>query len=179
MKRFLSALVTLSALLAFLSVNPASPALAEEGTLKLSEQAVAPGGHIDVSGGGFDNDSGLSLSLQGDVVVDLGRLAADGKGSFSTNVAIPTDVATGRYSVTAAGVAPDNSARILTAPLVVSGDPNVDPDGQLPADDTSPLWIVLITAVVTALLVSGLWILVYRRRAVRPSADPLDESQLV
>jgi len=83
-----------------------------------------PGGPLTVTGQNFVPGESITLTLHSQGV-SLGSTAANGSGSFSTQVTVPTDTAPGGHTIVASGATGDSASTGITvviepAPLAPS-----------------------------------------------------------
>jgi hypothetical protein len=108
------------------------------GTLTVIPTTLTAGQAFTASGSGYAPSSPVTITFASDPVV-LANVTTNAVGSFTANLAVPTNATPGTHTVAASGKAPDNSARILTAtvtvvatgsgakPLVRTGPSNIGP----------------------------------------------------
>lgn len=97
------------------SPNPA-PEGGEADRVTLSEQSVAPGGSLTVSGGGFLAGERVSIELHSTPVV-LGLSTASADGSVTSRVTIPQDATAGEHRIVLRGL---ESGRVISQDIVVT-----------------------------------------------------------
>ena len=112
----------LVALVLALSAPAAGLAQYGSGALTLSVTSATTGQGFTATGSGYAPSSNVSLVFTSDPVA-LGTVTANASGAFTASVTVPADATVGQHTVTASGLAPDNSARILTAPITVVAKP--------------------------------------------------------
>jgi len=135
------------------------------GALTLSNYAPLPGETITVSGTGFMTDSDVHITIQSTPVA-LRTVTADGAGSFSTTVRVPSGYS-GSHEIVATGIAPDASVRVLASTIEVnsvtlSNPPTDAIAGSEAAIGTHPA--VTGFAIAGVLLVTALALVALRRR---------------
>ena len=87
--------------------------------LLLASGQVPAGGTVTVTGGGYQPESRVHLSLR-PAQDALGSVAAGQDGSFTDTVTIPSSASAGSYTVAAAGTGASGSPMTLTAELTVT-----------------------------------------------------------
>lgn len=99
----LLAVTALVALMSLRTVAKADPAYPPSAGCQLSTTSTSatPGGSIPLTGSGFPANATVTLTLHS-APTSLGSVATDGNGSFSTTVTIPSSVAPGTHTITAA-----------------------------------------------------------------------------
>ena len=97
--------------------QPYSPA----GAPSLSTASPAPGGAVEVSGGGFRSGSRVRVVIFSDPVV-LGTARANAAGEVAVDVAIPESFAAGsEHRIELQGVGPDGEVRVLSRRITLAG----------------------------------------------------------
>ena len=80
--------------------------------------SVVAGQSFTVTVTGFKAGSAVTFVLHS-AAANLGTFTANASGSVTASLTVPSGFAAGAHTLTASGVAPDGSARILSAPLTV------------------------------------------------------------
>lgn len=125
---------------------------------------IVEGGQLVVSGSGFHPTSNLTLALYS-TPQTLASITTDAAGSFRTTVTVPQG-SVGDHTVSAIGLAPNRSARVLEAPLKVVAR-SASPGDLARTGVQAALW----TAGGIVLVVSGL--VLVRTAALRRRILPL------
>lgn len=98
--------------------------------LVVSATVVHPGEPITVSGFGYAAHSTVIIDFHS-AAVFLGTATTDANGAFSTTVTIPTTAAPGNHTITATGINPDGTPRVLsvavTIPFTATGTASAAP----------------------------------------------------
>jgi len=105
--------------------EPAPPAIA------LAAAEVEQGGEITVSGTGFGAGEELRVVLNSDPI-DLGGVAADGDGAFSTTLTVPTSAPVGDHVITVGSASAPLRVLAAAAPPVDPVDPTDPVEPSLP-----------------------------------------------
>lgn len=179
---------TLGVVLAALSAFPASGAMAQGASecappsgrgpnyapaavcgLRSANSSAAPGGTVRIQGNGFQPNSALQLILRSDPVT-LGSTTSDALGEFNVVLTIPANTPPGNHTLSAEGINPSGSPRVLSMALVVAPAVAVSAAGTadaLPRTGTSS--VPLVVGAVLFLGV-GAFLLVAARKRRRPAA---------
>jgi LPXTG-motif cell wall-anchored protein len=136
--------------------GPASASYEPTGTVSVSNPAPAPGGALTVTGSGYAPLSQVTITI-GAAQTVLSTVMTTADGSFSTSVTIPATL-TGTQTLTATGLNPVGSTRVLAATLNVGGTP-------LPATGSDTTVLLVAGAVVVA-VGAGLVVTSRRRTSV-------------
>ncbi len=75
----------------------------------------ADGGSLTISGQNFLPDEAITLTLDGVIV---GSARANGSGSFSTSITIPSDTSPGKHSIIATGASGDSASTAITVEIL-------------------------------------------------------------
>ena len=132
---------------------------------------VSPGGTVTISGSGWQANSVVQITLFSHGQ-QLTTVRADGNGTFTTQVQIPSDVSPGQHTVRLSGTGQDGTQRSVDIRLQVQSDapredpPRADPpsDGQPPLARTGMSSGVGAAAGIGLLVAGGGALLVARRR---------------
>jgi hypothetical protein len=99
----------------------ASSPYAPAGAPTLSTTSPAPGGTVEVAGGGFRDGSRVRVVIFSEPVV-LGTARADAAGEVAIDVTIPESFAAGsEHRIELQGVDPDGEVRILSRRITLAG----------------------------------------------------------
>ncbi len=134
------------AVLALPLVAAAGPYTGDEVTV--SDPNPSPGSSVDVAASGFQPNSDVDILFRSTPTL-LASVTADAGGDVAATVTIPSD-ASGEHRIELVGVAPDGSARTVSATVTVSADGSTS-SGSLPSTGNSTVPIVYI-AILVALL---------------------------
>jgi hypothetical protein len=137
-------------------------------TIALSNSSVAPGGTMNVSGGGFAGGEKVDVIVASDPVT-VGSPVADDSGIVSLSFTLPSSIGPGQHSVTLRG---QSSEVTIASPFTVTG-------GQAAATTTPPTTVAIVrtgsatsdrTMVAGALVMIGgaLMVSTRQRRIVYP-----------
>jgi hypothetical protein len=97
--------------------QPYSPA----GAPSLSTGSPAPGGAVEVAGGGFRSGSRVRVVIFSDPVV-LGTARANAAGEVAIDVTVPESFAAGsEHRIELQGVGPDGEVRVLSRRITLAG----------------------------------------------------------
>ena len=119
MRRFLAAAAAL--LLLGLGSQTVLAQYQPNGTLTLSSGSADPGSEVTVSGTGFAPGSPVQIIIES-ASLQLATVTTDSSGAFSNTVTIPATLA-GVHTISAIGVDPGGSLRVLSSPITVSAAP--------------------------------------------------------
>jgi len=155
LRSFLRPVLAAACLLAVAS--PAAASYEPTGTVTVSHTAPAPGAAITVTGSGYAPLSQVTITI-GTAQTVLSTVMTTADGSFSTSVTIPASLA-GSQTLSATGLNPVGSTRVLAATLNVGGTP-------LPATGSDTTVLLVAGAVVVA-VGAGLVVTSRRRTPVR------------
>lgn len=125
-------------------------------TVSTSDQSVAPGAGVTITGSGFPASSSVQLTMQSGAAV--GTVQTDSQGSFSTHVTIPASATSNDRVVAAAG----STTCSFGLNAASHGTPPQTPNGS-----TAYTGFAAVTASVIALaLLAGgvLFVVIGRRR---------------
>jgi hypothetical protein len=101
--------------------HAASSPYAPAGSPTLSTTSPAPGGAVEVAGGGFRDGSRVRAVIFSDPVV-LGTARANAAGEVAIDVTIPESFAAGsEHRIELQGVDPDGEVRILSRRITLAG----------------------------------------------------------
>lgn len=133
------------------TVPPAAPP-ATGGLDSTAGGATATGAAITVHGGGYKPGSAVQVVVYS-TPQRLGATYAAADGTFTLLVVVPADLDRGGHTLLAAGLAADNTLRLLSAPVVVSAAAAALPVTGGPVRTLAVLgaWAVLIGTVLTLL----------------------------
>ena len=112
----------LLAIIAFLLIRT----LSQQPGINLSQTTVKPGDNVEVSGHNLPANQRGTIQLES-TARQLGEFQADGKGSFQTIVAIPTDVTPGTHLIKACWNGSCPAADTLTVGPTPSPSPSPSP----------------------------------------------------
>ncbi len=119
-----------------------------DGEVSISDTTPAPGSSLDVAASGFQPNSDVDILFRSTPTL-LASVTADAGGDVEATVTIPSD-ASGEHRIELVGVAPDGSARTVSATVTVTADGTTS-SGSLPSTGSSTSPIVYI-AILVALL---------------------------
>ncbi len=109
----------------FASAAHAAP-YTPNGRADISTSAPAPGGSIEVTGGGFKAGSTVQVVIYSDPV-NLGSARANAAGEVSLDVTIPASFAPGsQHTIQLQGIDPSGAVRVLSHEVTIA-----DSEGQL------------------------------------------------
>jgi len=136
---------------------------------------------LEVSGEGFTANSAVKMQLRAPgtgETTDLGTLTSDGGGGMTGSITLPDGLTPGAYTLTATGVTPEGTTRVLSASVEIPGVgaelAPVQPSAGMPA------WLLALLPLLGLLAVGGggWWFAIGRRRrhaepaaAAGPSED--------
>lgn len=119
-RRMLIALCA-SGVLALFALGGTASGYPISGGLNVSDTSVKPGGTVQVSGDGFTPGTPIDIEIFSAPTL-LKTVDADGAGSFSTSVTIPTSISPGSHTLSATGGAPSGDTLTLSAEITVEGE---------------------------------------------------------
>ncbi|MER7274684.1 hypothetical protein ABT369_09525 [Dactylosporangium sp. NPDC000244] len=109
---------------------PATAPPAPDGALTgATDTTPQPGQTITITGSGYKPNTTITVAIYS-TPVTVGTVTTDGTGAFSATVTVPAGLAPGSHTLVAAGLAPDNTVRYLTAAVTVV--PTAVATGPLP-----------------------------------------------
>jgi len=122
---------------------------------------------LEVSGDGFSADSAVKMQLTDPdtgEVTDLGTLTSDGGGGLTGSITLPDGLTPGAYTLSATGVTPTGTTRVLSAGVQIPGV-GAEPVPVQPSAGI-PLWLLVLLPVLGLLAVGGAywWLAIRRRR---------------
>jgi hypothetical protein len=148
---------------AFTFAGPAGAAPYGGGaSIALSASTVAEGGHVTISGTGFEATRTVTLTLH-TVTVSLGTAQTDASGAFSTTVTLPSGV-TGSHTITAADAAGNSASATITITAPGRGTSGGGSGGSGGGVSATGVAVIGLSAVGFALLVGGALMLLAGRR---------------
>jgi len=116
-----------------------------------------PGGTVTLSGTGYKANTTITLAVYS-TPVTLGTTTTNGAGAFSVVVTIPSGLDVGGHTLVAAGLAPDNTLRYLSVPVVVATPAGSGSSGGLAVTGAATrvlgalgAWAVIIGTMLTLL----------------------------
>lgn len=128
-------------------------------TLSTNTSTVGPGGSLLVTGSNFVPYEGITLTLHS-TPVTLATTTANGSGSFSVTVTIPSDTAPGTHTILATGATGDSASTIIVVTGAISPPATVTSGLAFTGAD-----IAAVSGVgAIALALGGMLVLASRRR---------------
>jgi hypothetical protein len=89
------------------------------GTLGASSTTVTPGQSITVSGDKYAKNTPIDITIAS-APTHIGSATTDANGAFSTSVKIPSSTGPGTHTISASGLAPDGTTRVLSVTITVT-----------------------------------------------------------
>jgi 5'-nucleotidase len=144
-----------------LAIGLASPAFAyaPTTTITTNTSTTTPGGSLIVTGNGFVDNEGITLTLHS-TPVTLGTTTASATGSFSTTVTIPSNTDPGTHQIVATGTTGDSASTTIIVAGAVVGTAATSPPLAFTGADIA----AVSTVGAIALALGGLLLLANRRR---------------
>lgn len=121
-------------LASFSGGSPASAYPVSQGSLAVSNASgptstARPGESLTLSGGGFAPGATVTITLD-PTPGSLRTIAADGSGSFTATIVVPTGTSSGAYNLKASGAAPAGGVVVLSKVMRIGATSG---SGSLPA----------------------------------------------
>ena len=99
--------------------------------------AVEPGASVSLSGGGFEPGARVEIWMHSEPVL-LQATRASASGAIDEAVTIPADAPAGNHRLEARGAAPGGGTTVLSAAVVVTGEPGTSSGAGEDARATAP-----------------------------------------
>lgn len=135
-----------------------------QGSLGVSDASgptstAMPSESLTLSGGGFAPGATVIITLD-PTPGSLRTLAADGSGSFTTTIVVPTGTSSGTYSLKASGAAPSGGVLVLSRVMQIGPTSGA---GLLPTTGAQIARVLAVGAALTA-GGTGMMLAISRRR---------------